>query len=278
MALRGHIDGIDRAHVHGWVQDDEQPTTPVSLSVQIDNLPPLRTLANSYREDLEHNGIGDGRHGFSVKLPELSPLAPHALRIRREHDGVDMPGSPLDIPAVLTFDAKCMDDVARALVDGTDADELLLRAGFLAQQVDRLLQAWADRRADRPHPMAQQQFRARWAGRTMAATTPPAPRALVIDDRYPTPGRDAGSVAILSHMLSLQRLGFTVAFAAADLSDGGDRAPLEALGITCFARPWIASLEEVLQRQARSFAAVYVHRISNARYLPLARTISPAPG
>ena len=272
MTVRGHIDGIDRSHVHGWVWDEADPATPVSLTVQIDTLPPLRVLANTYREDLEQNGVGSGRHGFSVKLGAMSPLAAHVLRIRREHDGTDIPGSPLDIPAVLTFDAACMDDVARTLTDGADEAELLLRAGFLAQQVDRLLQACADKRA---HPMAQQQFRARWTGR--AAPPPPegTQRVLVIDDRYPTPRRDAGSQAVVSHMLSMQRLGFAVVFAAADLSGGTDEAGLDGMGISCRCRPWAGSLEEVLQREANGFAAVYIHRIGNTRYLPLIRHYQP---
>ncbi len=275
MALRGHIDGIDRSHVHGWVQDEEDPAVPVSLTVQIDDLPPLRVLANRYREDLEHNGIGTGRHGFFVTLADMSPLAAHVLRVRREHDGAEMPDSPLHVPAVLTFDAKCMDDVARTLMDGADEAELLSRAGFLAQQVDRLLQACADKRAGRPHHMAQAQFRARWSGRGASPATEAAPRILVVDDRYPTPAHDAGSGAVLSHMLSLQRLGYAVVFAAADLSGAADGAGLDGLGISLRCRPWAASLEEVLQREAHGFAAVYIHRLGNTRYLPLIRHYQP---
>ena len=271
MTLRGRIDGIDRSQLRGWVQDEADPETPVSLTVQVDGAPLLRVLANTYREDLEQAGIGSGRHGFSVKLAALSPLAAHVLHVRREHDGFDMPGSPLDIPAVLTFDAKCMDDVARALADGADEAELLVRAGFLAQQVDRLLQACADRRAS----PAQQHFRARWAGRSAPLPPEAKPRILVIDDRYPTPTQDAGSQAIVSHMLSLQRLGFAVVFAAADLSGAVDAAGLEAMGISCRCRPWAASLEEVLQREANGFAAVYIHRIGNTRYLSLVRHYQP---
>ncbi len=270
MTLRGHIDGIDRARVYGWAQDDADPAAPVSLTVQIDSLPPLRVLANTYREDLEQNGIGSGRHGFSIKLADISPLAAHVLRIRREHDGLDLPGSPLDIAAVLTFDAKSMDDVARALKDGADETELLLRAGFLAHQVDRLLQACADKRADQA-----QHFRARWAGRAAAAVPDAKPRVLVIDDRYPTPHRDAGSQAVVSHMLSMLRLGCAVVFAAADLSGPGDGAGLDTHDISCRCRPWAASLEEVLLREANGFAAVYVHRIGNTRYLPLIRHYQP---
>ena len=58
MALRGYIDGVDRANIHGWVQDEDQPDTPVSLIIQVDKQPVTRVLANTYRDDLERNGIG----------------------------------------------------------------------------------------------------------------------------------------------------------------------------------------------------------------------------
>ena len=275
MAMRGYIDGVDRDNVHGWVQDEEQPDTPVSLIVQVDNGPITRVLANSYREDLERNGVGDGRYSFSVQLSGISPLTPHVLRLARESDGADMPGSPIPIPAVLTFNAKFMDDVSRLLTDGADETELLARAGFLAQQVDHLLQVCADKRANRPHYMAQRQFRVRWAGRNLPPEPVTMPRALVIDERYPTRNRDAGSSAIISHMQSLQRLGFAVVFTPVDMAAESGDDPLEALGISCRSRPWCVTLEEVLAREANSFALVYIHRFGNTRYLPLIRHYQP---
>ncbi len=187
MALRGFINGVDRANVHGCVQDEHKPETPVSLLFQIDSMPATRVLANVYREDLERNGIGDGRYSVSVKLTGISPLSAHVLHVIREDDGVDMPGSPIDIPAVMTFDAKLMDEVAKSLSEGADEAELLVRAGFLAQQVDRLLQASSDKRADRPHHMSRHQFRVRWSGRGPMHDPGALPRAFVIDASYPTP-------------------------------------------------------------------------------------------
>ncbi len=271
MGLRGYIDGMDRANVHGWAQDEELPDTPVSLVIQVDNQPTTRVLANTYREDLERNGVGSGRHGFSVALTGISPLTPHVLRITRESDGADLPGSPVDVPPVLKFDARFMDDVSRLLAEGADEAELMTRAGFLAQQVDHLLQVCADKRANRPHYMAQRQFRVRWSGRNLPPEAGNAPRALVIDDRYPTRTRDAGSGAIISHMTSLQRLGFSVVFAPVDMAANSEAEPLEALGISCRTKPWAVTLEEVLQREANSFGLVYIHRIGNTRYLPLIR-------
>jgi hypothetical protein len=51
--------------------------------------------------------------------------------------------------------------------------------------------------------------------------------------------------------------------------------PLEALGISCRTKPWAVTLEEVLLREANSFALIYIHRIGNTRYLPLIRHYQP---
>ena len=83
-------------------------------------------------------------------------------------------------------------------------------------------------------------------------------RALVIDARAPRRARDAGSHAILSHMLSLQRLGFDVSLAPMDL--GPPSPVLAELGITCLTRPWYTTIEEVLARNANAFSLVYLHR------------------
>ena len=103
-------------------------------------------------------------------------------------------------------------------------------------------------------------------------------RALVIDDWLPRLGRDAGSTAILSHIRSLQRLGYRVTFVAvSEFTDAAtDRAPLEAIGVACCCAPDYRSVEEVLQRQAGEFDVVYLHRVANAaKYSELVRHHSP---
>jgi len=117
-------------------------------------------------------------------------------------------------------------------------------------------------------------------------------RALVIDERIPVAGRDAGSQAILSHMRALQRLGYEVSFVAADEMAHAEFAPdgaapsqasaaqasaaLGAAGVTCCAAPFYTSAEDLLRRQAECFDVVYLHRASIAtRYLALARRYMP---
>ncbi len=107
-------------------------------------------------------------------------------------------------------------------------EELTARAAFLAQQADRLLQLRADRRSNRPDRTGHRQFRARWSGRGSAAEPERPPRALVIDDTTPDVNRDAGSQAVISHIRSLQRLGFAVTFVPANMEGGPDVVALEA--------------------------------------------------
>ena len=275
MALHGNIEWADRTGVQGWARDDGSPVIPVSLVVSVDGEPVSRVLANVYRQDLEQAGIGNGRHGFLLKLEGLSPAVTHTIRVAREDDGEDVPGSPALVPPTMRFDAEMQDYLAKMLPDAQTDDELVLRAGFLAQQADRLLQLRADRRTNRADRTGHRQFRARWSGRGGAAEPERPPRALVIDDVMPDANRDAGSQAIISHMRSLQRLGYAVTLAPATMGGGPDMAALEALGISCCCAPWCASVEEVLRREQAGFALVYLHRGGNARYLPLIRHHQP---
>ena len=73
-----------------------------------------------------------------------------------------------------------------------------------------------------------------------AAGTSPAPagpRALVIDDHWPQPTRDAGSVEIMNLIEALLALGFQVTFAASLEPAAGnpDRDALAQLGVRCLA-------------------------------------------
>lgn len=275
MGLQGNIERADRHGVQGWVRDEADLPRPVSLVVEVDGQPVTRVLANTYREDLEKAGIGNGRHGFHLKLDGLVPTATHIVRLITEVGGADIPGSPIIVPPALRFDAEMQDALTRMLPDVESDAELTRRAAFLAQQVDRLLQLRAEQRSGRLDRTAHRHFRARWSGRG-AASEPAVPRrALIIDDLVPDLMRDAGSQAVISHALSLQRLGFAVTFAPANM-DGGESVPeLEALGIACCCAPWCSSIEEVLRREAGSFDLIYLHRGSNVRYLPLLRHHQP---
>src|SRR5207244_6041725 len=133
-------------------------------------------------------------------------------------------------------------------------DALARGIELTAEHLDSAVQLLADRQsgrvARREHRLLAERWRRRGATGDRPVAGMPA-RALIIDDRLPEPQRDAGSAVILSHILSLQRLGFEVSFAASlDLAKAdADRRSLETLGVGWCGMPFYGSVEEVLRRQ-----------------------------
>jgi VCBS repeat-containing protein/autotransporter passenger strand-loop-strand repeat protein/autotransporter-associated beta strand protein len=63
--LRSSVDRIDARRIEGWVQNVDHPEVPVCLDIYANGRLIGRTLANLYREDLRHAGLGSGRHAFA---------------------------------------------------------------------------------------------------------------------------------------------------------------------------------------------------------------------
>ena len=260
MTLRGHLDEVDRQRVRGWAFDDATPDAPVSLLVMAGDVVLGRVLSNAFRPDLRDAGIADGRCSFEFELKGLvSPFEDQLLSIRSEADGVHLQGSPRLVERAAAFnDVKAAFSEIANVYD-TDA-ELAERLSFLAAQTDALLGIADLKRSGQAEREARR--KRRWlrsnASGDAVADLPQKKRALVIDARAPQSSRDAGSHAIMSHMLSLQRLGFEVAFAPMDL--GPSSPMLAAHGISMLTRPWYATIEETLARNANAYALVYLHR------------------
>ncbi|MDB5395277.1 MAG: putative glycosyltransferase, partial [Rhodospirillales bacterium] len=278
--LEGCLDTLTRTRLSGWAVDGDNH---VGLVVTANGHVIANILANRYRADLKDAGYGDGRHAFDVILPELSALIEHEIHVRRQADGAELPGSPLILAAAGAFDDNAQATFA-TLLAGIDSDSNEAKASaFLAKQMDLLLARRADRESGRAAREARNLHRRRWGmlakdDPVAASLSAPSARALVIDDKVPAAGRDAGSVAILSHMRALKALGYNVAFVAARaMEDSAGAAQLEdAEGVACYGAPFYASVEDVLNRQSGSFSVVYLHRLSNAGdYAALVRTHQP---
>jgi len=246
-------------------------------------------VANRYRPDLAQAGIGSGRHGFQFEFPKpLSIADPHTIRVCRETDGTDLDRSPVVLAPPASSTAAVRELLAAMLADGLSDDDLAAAVDFMIEHVDQAVQRLANRACRRAERAEYRLFLERWRRRLpaggMHSTHPAASvyqrRALVIDDRLPNGRRDAGSVAILSHIRALQRLGFTITFVPAlEFSAAGDPAGVAALelcGVSCCRAPFYGSVEEVLRRQAGEFDLVYLHRVANAaKYGELARYYCP---
>lgn len=273
MPLRGVLDHVSHGRITGWAWDSDQPDSPVSVVLSANDQVLGRVLANRYRPDLEKAGIGNGKHGFELWLPTpLSVLQRHAISARIEGPGTHIKRSPRILEASTAFDRSTRETIDQLLSVVADEADFVRRLTFLTDQADRLRQRYANyssgaEERQRRQRLGWQEQSAKLKGMPPA---PPKPRALVIDEGMPLGGHDAGSNAVLSHMRSLQRLGYAVSFAPSNLR--GDSRLLEEEGITCCVHPWYATIEEVLRRQRNGFDVVYMHRGATAsRYVALAR-------
>lgn len=279
MAFRGNIDALTRDRIDGWAWDGDAPEAPVSLVVTADGELVGRCLANRYRFDLETAGIGRGRHAFDLAFSQpLSLARRHRIAVRREEDGLHLPGSPKTIEPAAAFDEEVQARFAEMIGQAGSDEARETWLAFLLDQTNALRQLHADRRSG----VADAAMRRRLGWREpdplspdpVVPDRPKAQAALVIGDRMPDPGRETGSHAILSHMRSLRRLGYAVTFAPIGLA--GDAAALRAEGIACCLRPWYETIEEVLARRRGAFDLVYLHGPDAAsRYEALVRHHEP---
>jgi autotransporter-associated beta strand protein len=289
LIAHGYLDSASRTKVRGWAWSPDHPDASLVLDVLDNGEVIARVLANRYRADLRAAGIGGGRHGFELTIPNgLSPLTRHVITVRVSNCGTMLENGKATIEPVTRFDdglAIVVADALAALNGPVEQDRVL---SFLAAQMDRLLQHRANTEAQRHARHAHLLFRRRW-GPDAAEADPsifsnPGLRALFIDEEVPVVDRDAGSQAVMSHMLAFRKLGYQVSFVAAQqfsedgtpAGTGDGIAALERDAITCCRLPAYASVEEVLRRQAGCFDLIYLHRLSNAmKYLALARQYCP---
>ncbi|MCW2265037.1 putative extracellular nuclease/glycosyltransferase involved in cell wall biosynthesis [Gluconobacter cerinus] len=265
--LDGFIDIATRNRISGWATNPANPEDVVTLQIVDNGVVLASIVANGRRPDVAKSGR-PLLCGFDVILPGgLSPLTRHVLEVRREEDGALL-GTPQVLEPVTAFDADMEQTVARAVsaaADEQSGDQVL---SFLLGQVEKLRQS----RALAVSGLAEQSLHAtrRRRGMPTKATTQ-RKRALVIDSLRPDAKRDAGSQAILSHMMALETLGYDVCFVAADQMDM--TAPLDSLpSVKVQGLPFFASVEDVLRRQLNSFDVVYLHREDIAtRYMALVR-------
>lgn len=102
-------------------------------------------------------------------------------------------------------------------------------------------------------------------------------RVLVIDANTPRPDIDAGSYAALQEMRLLQSLGCKLTFVAEyTVWFGSYTQALQRAGIECLYSPFMASVNEVIEKRGAEFDLVYITRYGVAeRYLDAIRLHAP---
>ena len=69
--MRGHVDGIERGEIHGWVYDDVGSKEALNVSVFVDGRSIGEHEAAKICKDLSVLGFGEGRCGFAVPFTEF---------------------------------------------------------------------------------------------------------------------------------------------------------------------------------------------------------------
>jgi glycosyltransferase involved in cell wall biosynthesis len=282
--LGGNLDALTHSRISGWAQDAAQPSHPVALIISVGERVLGRVVANRFRSDLLDARIGDGRHAFDLVIPQgLRRDQDQVIRIQREADGRDLPGTPQILAAPL-FDAADREAIlAQAFSGGERLEDDERAVALLARHTEALLARRAERTGGKVEREALAAHRRRWGGDpalplTTEDWTEPKLRVLVIDDQVVDPAEDAGSVALVSHMRALKALDYDVVFAAAGAFE--DRGRLDRLAaheeIAVCGKPHYTCVEDVMSRHRGDFDLIYLHRLTNAqRYQALAKAYCP---
>ena len=84
--LRGSLNVVDAGRAAGWAQDLARPDERVKLEILVGEMVIAQVIADLYRDELYRMGIGDGRYGFEVAIPNAfggtGPLTVRRLQDR----------------------------------------------------------------------------------------------------------------------------------------------------------------------------------------------------
>ena len=274
--FRGHLDHASRRCIRGWAFGGS-PDRSAQVHIHIDGELVARLTANQARDDLAAK-LGSTRHGFELFLPGLCALRRHVISARLEGDDQELPNSPLIIEAADAFDDEVETSLSR-LVAAADVPTLDRAALVMSELIDTIL----DRRVALACGFEARDLKYRWFAHrgAPAEAQPPsvAKRALVItpSDTPATEGFDG--FLTMNRAVSLLRLGFEVAVAAADLAPlaAPQNVFLAAHRIELPRRPYTASVEELLRRQRGVLDVVLlVGRETARRYFALAEGLCPS--
>lgn len=132
--LNGRVDALDGSRLHGWIWDEARPDEAMTVRLYCDGKLAREAKADQSRVDLRRNGIGDGRHAFSMDLDE----ALLAARPRLTVIGVSpATGSELELRLPAPDELAAEAAIAVPLSRFFDKVEILIalnRRGQLAQK------------------------------------------------------------------------------------------------------------------------------------------------
>jgi hypothetical protein len=132
--LNGRVDALDGNRLHGWIWDEARPDERLTVKLRLDGQSVMEAPADQSRIDLRRNGIGDGRHAFSMELDDTTVAARGRLTITGISPST---GAELELrlppAAELAAEAAIAVPLAR-FFDRVEALIALNRRGQLAQK------------------------------------------------------------------------------------------------------------------------------------------------
>lgn len=116
----GNVERLDKQEISGWAWDPGHPDDPMDIEILDGDDVLLRLTADQLRSDLVSAGMGNGRHGFTVRnIGAVLSTSRHRVRVRFANDGRDLPGSPawLVQPMIDAQSLKFMEQSVIAAID-----------------------------------------------------------------------------------------------------------------------------------------------------------------
>lgn len=95
MTVHGHVDMAQNGKIMGWAWDDGAPGLDLEILARADDKTISSCRANVFRQDLADAGIGDGRHGFCLAVPDLAQRH-NVISVIDAASGIELEGSPID--------------------------------------------------------------------------------------------------------------------------------------------------------------------------------------
>ena len=153
--LNGRVDALDGSRLHGWIWDEARPDEAITIRLCCDGKVVTEVKADQSRIDLRRNGIGDGKHSFSVELDD----ALLAARDRLTVIGVSpTTGAELELRLPAPDELAAEAAIAVPLARFFDKVEILIALNRRAQLAQKELNEKLDRiaaRLEENHALAE---------------------------------------------------------------------------------------------------------------------------
>lgn len=114
----GNLDAISGTDVFGWAWNPDKPDLAVMVELFADGKPIVRASADQFREDLVLANVGNGCHGFKMRLPsELCDGCEHRISASIVETGQVLGSSSLVFKSTMSLEGS-LDEIQGTVLTG----------------------------------------------------------------------------------------------------------------------------------------------------------------